>query len=168
MKGIWRKVKTYVGTHWRQLVINACSFLLMLLWIYASASKLGNYDQSQWEMRNQVFPDPLADQLVWIVPSMEILLAIGLMAPQTRILALWASGGLLLAFTLYIAITATKVFGRVPCSCGGIISNMPYWLHACFNIAYLGIVYLALYLHYGSVYINGWFHKSKGKEAIVV
>ncbi len=43
-------------------------FLLILLWVYASFSKLLNFELSKGEMLNQVLPDNIAIMLTWLVP----------------------------------------------------------------------------------------------------
>jgi hypothetical protein len=42
-------------------------------------------------------------------------------------------------FSGYIVLVLTGVFGRVPCSCGGVIGSLGWWEHLVFNVVFLGI-----------------------------
>lgn len=133
----------------RQKFIRVVAVIIAILWAYASLSKLGDYDKTLWSMRNQVFPLPVADVLAWLVPVTELSLVPLLFIKRTRIAGLWISSTLLLLFSLYIAITATGVFGRIPCGCGSLFEDMPGWLHVIFNLSFFSLGYKALCFHYG-------------------
>lgn len=122
------------------------SGLIGAMFFYAALSKLVDYEQSNWEMRNQVFTDFVADVLTWLVPSIEILLVMGLNYRPTRIFGLWASLGLLTVFTVYIILVLGKVFDRVPCSCGGVIGQLSYDWHMVFNFAFITLAIIGLWI----------------------
>lgn len=137
--------------------INLITAVLATLFCYAAASKLLNYEQSEQEMLNQVFPNSIALMLTWLVPSVELIVSLLLLMKTTQYIGLWAAALLLLAFSMYIAVVMTGVFGRVPCSCGGILKNMSYGTHLLFNILFMlaacsGIVGVKGWK------INRWFH----------
>ena len=137
--------------------INTFTAALAVLFCYAAMSKLLNYEQSEQEMLNQVFPRSLALVLTWLVPSVELIICLLLLLKKTQYIALWAAALLLSAFSIYIAVVMTRVFGRVPCSCGGILKNMSYGAHLLFNILFImaacsGIVWVKGWR------INRWFH----------
>jgi hypothetical protein len=46
------------------------------------------------------------------------------------------------AFTGYVALVLTGIFGRIPCSCGGIVSALGWGEHLILNIALLTIAIL--------------------------
>lgn len=110
---------------------------LASLFCYAALSKLLHYQQSENEMLNQIFPRPWALVFTWLIPSLELLLVIGLLWKTTQRVAMWAATLLLLLFSLYIALVMSGVFGRVPCSCGGILKNMSYGMHLVFNLLFM-------------------------------
>ncbi|MFD0795472.1 MauE/DoxX family redox-associated membrane protein [Mucilaginibacter litoreus] len=113
--------------------------LIAAMFFYAAVSKLTDFSQSRQEMRNQVFPVPVADVLLWVVPLTELNLSFLLVYQPTRLIALYASLVLLCLFSIYITITMTGIFGRVPCSCGGILKHMSYGAHLIFNLFFIGI-----------------------------
>lgn len=145
--------------------LNSISGILAVLFFYAAVSKLMNYDQSKQEMLNQVFPRSIGEVLTWLVPTVELLLVGILLFTTTRLMGLWLSLILMIAFTLYIGIVMTGVFGRVPCSCGSLLKNMPYSIHLFFNIFFVALAGLGIYIEKrGRIKFNRWFHFNE-KEA---
>ena len=57
--------------------------------------------------------------------------------PSTRIWGFKLASGLFLLFTGYVALVLTGIFGRIPCSCGGIVSTLGWWEHLVLNIVLL-------------------------------
>ncbi len=141
----------------KETMLHLISGLIASLFFYASFSKLLDYDKSQWEMRNQIFPPAMAWVLTWAIPLTEIVLMVTLLFPKTRRKALWGSLVLLTIFTLYIAIVMTGVFGRIPCSCGGILKNMSYGTHLIFNLFFIAISLIGLAIEYKWQITKNWF-----------
>lgn len=135
----------------KKQLLDLISLLLIILWSYAAVSKLSNMEKSRMEMLNQVFPAWMAEVLVWLVPLVELALAGLLLFRRTRGRALLGSFLLLIAFSAYVGLLMTGIFGRVPCSCGGILRAMPYEAHLVFNLCYTGIAALGHHLHRNDV-----------------
>jgi putative oxidoreductase len=116
--------------------------LLALLYIYTSASKILNYDKFVFQMRLAPVPlmKTLAPTLGWFMPIVESILAIGLAAgffyPIFKIKALYASVVLLIIFEIYIGIMLLSG-SHLPCTCGGIISEMGWQQHLLFNAFFI-------------------------------
>ncbi|MGF7079729.1 MauE/DoxX family redox-associated membrane protein [Mucilaginibacter sp. UYCu711] len=116
--------------------------LLMLLFIYTSVSKFLDYDKFVFQMRLAPVPlmKILAPALGWLVPGIEMLIAIGLAAgffyPNLRIMALYSSVILLIIFEIYIG-TMLLSGSHLPCTCGGIISKMGWQQHLLFNAFFI-------------------------------
>lgn len=126
--------------------IQIVRLLLIALWVYAAISKLANLTQTRSEMLNQVFPIWIAEILYWLIPVTELGVAFLLVySPVTKI-AFRISLALLLLFSLYIVVVMTGIFGRVPCSCGGILKHMSYGTHFLFNMFYVTITFMAIQL----------------------
>ncbi|RZM26957.1 MAG: hypothetical protein EOO88_15105 [Pedobacter sp.] len=123
----------------KEPITTTIASLLAALLFYAAMSKLMNYEQSRNEMLNQVFPRSWAIILTWLIPGLELLITLTLLFKQTLRYGLWAATLLLGAFSIYIAVVMTGVFGRVPCSCGGILKNMGYPTHLLFNLFFVAI-----------------------------
>ena len=123
----------------RHKILSIISSLLILLWTYASLSKLLDYEQSRSEMQNQVFSMGFAQVLTWLVPLVELGTALLLCFGRTLKTGLYISTVLLFSFTGYIILVMTNVFGRIPCSCGGIIQQLNWNQHMVFNLVFLAI-----------------------------
>jgi len=148
----------------KETILKFISGSIAVLFFYAALSKLIDYDKSLGEMRNQVFPLAIADILTWLIPSLEIGLTLLLLFPSTRKIALWASLFMLTAFTLYIAIVMTGVFGRIPCSCGGVLKNMSYGTHLIFNLFFVSLAILGLAIENGWTLYNRLFNPKKERS----
>jgi len=138
----------------KDIYINVCCTLLIILFVYAAGSKLIDYEHSLREMHNQIFPTFAANILTWLVPTLEIGAILLLLLPSSKIIGLWISLALMSVFTVYIAIVMTGIFGRIPCSCGGILNNMPYSTHLIFNLLVILLTLSALHIHYRKIRPN--------------
>lgn len=118
-------------------ITSLISALLILLWIYAALTKLLDYETARSQMRNQVFPLWLGNILAWAVPVTELVVAGLLIHPATRQKGVIASLLLMLGFTFYIVLVKLNYFAFVPCSCGGVISQLSWEEHLLFNLFFL-------------------------------
>lgn len=97
-------------------------------------------------MNNQPFPNWMTPFLVWGVPLIEVLIAVGLMFERTRTKALYASLILMSSFTIYTLTVLMHFFSYVPCSCGGVIKNLSWTQHLIFNLFFVVISLIAILL----------------------
>ncbi len=141
----------------KKTALEIISSLLAAMFFYASFSKLSNYEKAEKDMKNQIFPQPIAEVLAWLIPLIEIILVFALLFPQTQKKALWSSMILLVAFTAYMALVMSGIFGRIPCSCGGILQRMSYEAHLIFNLFFICLSLLGIAI--GNNWINHrWFN----------
>lgn len=116
--------------------------LLIVLFTYTATSKFLDYEKFVFQMRLAPVPFiiPLAPILGWIVPIVEmaiaIVLALGYFSPKLKVTGLYASVILLSAFEVYIA-TMLLSGSHLPCTCGGIISQMGWKQHLFFNAFFI-------------------------------
>lgn len=132
------------GKSTANLIITAITAALIFLWVYAAMSKLLNYEQSRMQMMNQVLPASINRILLWVVPFIEMLIAGLLLFHRTRKAGLFLSVILLLLFSGYVLLVMLNVFGRIPCSCGGVISKLNWEQHLVFNLVFLLLALLGL------------------------
>ena len=118
-------------------IVQVISYLLILLWVYAAASKLMDFDRSRGEMLNQALAPWLEKILVWAIPLAELSITALLLFKQTRLQGIILSLVLLLIFTAYIVLVKLNYFDYVPCSCGGIISKLSWEGHFIFNMVFI-------------------------------
>src|SRR5436190_18401832 len=124
----------------RATIVEVISALFILLFVYAATSKLIDYQKFRVQLGQSPMLTAFAGWVAWIIPSVEIIIAIMLALPRLRLTALYAAFSLMVMFTAYI-IAITKFSEYVPCSCGGVLQNMSWNQHLLFNI---GLVLLGL------------------------
>ncbi len=139
----------------RNIIIESSRPLLLLMWVYTVLSKLLNPTETKAQMTNQLFPLWMANSLFYIIPILEGSIILLLLFKSTRIAGYWGSALLLLVFTAYISLVKLSYFGRIPCSCGGIISGLSWTQHLLFNILFLTLSLLGLSFTIKERRING-------------
>ena len=127
------------------ILAKICAWILAIVFIYTAVSKVYDWEGTKRSLYNQVFPLWSADMLLYILPMVEILIAVLLFINHTTKLGLKLSIILMTLFTGYVGLVLTGFYGRVPCSCGGIISILGWGEHLIFNIILLSIAILGLY-----------------------
>lgn len=121
----------------RSSIISLITICLIILWTYAAISKLIDFDQTRAQMHSQVFSATFSSILTWAIPAIELLTTALLVYSKTRIYGLYVSAILLFVFTMYIVLVINNAFGRIPCSCGGVLEKMSWGQHLAFNIVFL-------------------------------
>ena len=121
----------------REIFIEGVVFMLILLWVYTSLSKILVFNQFKVQMSMQTVPNFSKPVLPYFLPLAELFLATLLMSRVTRIMGLWLSSFFMIVFTGYILLVITGSFGRVPCSCGGIFEKLGWTAHFIVNLIIL-------------------------------
>lgn len=133
----------------RQVLLETISALLIMLFLYASLSKLLSFQAFVHQMDNQPFPNSWTPFLVWTLPSLEIAIALALMFERTRLTGLYTSFVLMILFTIYIAFILSHFFGYVPCSCGGVIEKLTWGQHLVFNLFFVALSFIGILIQRG-------------------
>jgi len=127
--------------------VNIANAIIAFLWFYAAVSKLVEFKKFEVAMHFQTVWPAVQSLLIYGLPPAEIVVGTFLIMKRTVLLGLYSSAYLFLLFTIYIALVLTNVFGKVPCSCGGLIGNMGWTFHLFFNITFLLLTIITLYFH---------------------
>jgi hypothetical protein len=117
--------------------------LLILLFAYAAANKLMIYNKFAVQIAQSPILAGVSPYLAWLIPAVELIVCILLIWPTWRLFGFYAATILMAVFTLYIAAILT-LSPHVPCSCGGILSQMGWKSHLVFNIVFTGIALAGL------------------------
>jgi hypothetical protein len=127
-------------------IATIASSLFILLFAYAAASKLIDYQNFHFQLGRSPFISWAAGILAWSVPGIEIAVVFLLLFEKTKLLGLYASVFLMSMFSAYIFFM-THYSYFTPCSCGGILSKMGWATHFYFNLSFLvlGIAAILLY-----------------------
>jgi putative oxidoreductase len=130
------------------ILIQVIRFLLILLWVYVSTTKLLEFDHFKIQMQIQTLSGWLSHSLVYVLPATELSAAALLFFRKTFIVGLFLSLILMILFTGYIGLVLCNYFGRMPCSCGGVLSSLNWKSHLLFNIFFLLLTSCGLYIVY--------------------
>ena len=126
------------------LIEEIISILFIILWVYASISKILDYNNFKFQLGRSPYIAHISTLIAIALPMGEIIIAFLLLFKQTRSLGIYASFFLMFLFTGYIYAMLHYSF-FVPCSCGGILNRMDWNTHFIFNIfftflALIGII----------------------------
>src|ERR1700736_2279470 len=122
----------------KNTIVEIISALLVFLFIYAALSKLLDFDKFKYQLSQSPFITNISWFVVWAIPLGEILISICLLIKRTRVAGLYFSFFLMLLFTGYLFIMI-NYSSYLPCSCGGVLSNMSWKQHFMFNLAFTGL-----------------------------
>ncbi|PHR12829.1 MAG: hypothetical protein COA40_08165 [Aequorivita sp.] len=130
---------------YRELTINLISILFIVLFVYAAISKLLDFETFQIQLAQSPFLGTYAGVLSVLVPAVEILLSVLIIFPRYRIAALIGCFTLMIMFTVYIFIIL-NFSDYIPCSCGGVLEKLSWTQHLVFNIVFIVLAALAIFL----------------------
>lgn len=128
-----------------QITIKLVQFLYITLFVYAATSKLIAFDTFKTQLIKSPFLSSYADWMVWSIPLLEYTIAILLLFPKVLLTALYGSLALMTLFTTYI-FAVLNFSDSIPCSCGGLISNLSWKEHFIFNILFIAFAILGIIL----------------------
>lgn len=119
----------------KALVIEIIASLLIILFVYTALSKLLDYQTFKGQLAKSPYISPFAGLTAWALPAGELLIVGALLLTRTRLIGLYASFALMLLFTIYIYVML-HYSPYVPCSCGGVLSQLSWEQHLLFNIVF--------------------------------
>ena len=130
----------------KSLTVDVISLGFILLWMYAASSKLIDFEKFSIQLSKSPMLTQYSHFTAWLVPLVEILIAACLFIERFRLIGLYASYSLMVAFSAYIY-AITHYSEVVPCSCGGILEDMTWQQHFIFNIilVLIGVIGILLY-----------------------
>ncbi|MGK7391834.1 MAG: MauE/DoxX family redox-associated membrane protein [Candidatus Cyclobacteriaceae bacterium M2_1C_046] len=120
--------------------------ILILVFAYTGISKFLDMETFRSQMLSQPIPAFIKIPLSWILPALEIFVAIFLISVRTRFKGYFFATALMTVFTGYTALMTLDAFSHTPCSCGGIISTLSWEQHLFLNAVLLLSAIYGLYL----------------------
>jgi hypothetical protein len=138
----------------RKSVIEIIVFLFILLFVYASISKLFDHSKFVLQLSRSPILGPYANFISWFIPGIEMAIAVFLMLLRTRFIGLLASVALMIIFTVYI-ILILFFSNFIPCSCGGVLEYMGWGEHLVFNSLFVVLGLIAIVLQFREDKVNG-------------
>lgn len=129
----------------KALVTDIISALFILLFVYTAITKFVGHESFKAVLGQSPLIGIKANALSWLLPISELITALLLFIPSCRKWGFASALILMLLFTGYI--TYMILFAsNLPCSCGGIISQMTWSQHLIFNIFFTALAVIALWL----------------------
>jgi len=117
----------------KNVLVELIGSLLILLFVYTAFSKLLDFQQFKIQLRLSPLVKNNAGFTSIALPLTELIVALLLFIPRTRLVGLYGSLVLMTGFTLYVAYILTLA-DWIPCSCGGVIKQLGWRDHLVFNI----------------------------------
>jgi len=130
----------------KALIIEIITAAFVVLFVYAALTKLIDYDKSRLQLGQSPVLTQFAGVVVWLVPVIELFIALLLSTTRFRLLGLYASFTLMVMFTAYIVVI-TRFSDYVPCSCGGVLEKLSWNQHLVFNIVFVGLGAISILLY---------------------
>ena len=129
----------------KSVISNLIVYLFILLFVYTAASKLMTMETFQVVLAKYPLIGGYSAIIAYLVPISELLVSVLLIIPVTKkygIVASIALMALFLSYIIYMLISNSAL----PCSCGGLISQLSWQQHIWFNsvLLLLGIVALKI------------------------
>jgi hypothetical protein len=121
-----------------------CS-LLAILFVYASLSKLLDYNVFKMQLSRSPFITHFSTIIASLLPTIEIITGSLFVFGKWRLNALYASLFLLTLFTAYLVAMLNFSY-YIPCSCGGVLSMLTWKQHIVFNAAFILLSLIAIFL----------------------
>lgn len=131
----------------RETTIQIICILLIMLWVYTAISKLIDFDLFKVQLSRQAIISEYVGIFVWFLPLIELKAALLLMFAITRKTGLLVSFFLMAVFTGYIGVVAFEIIEKSSCSCGGVLSQLSFKDHFLFNLFFLILAGLGVYLN---------------------
>lgn len=120
------------------MTVEACAFLLILLFVYAGTNKLFQWRLFQFQLQSYPWIRLFSEWVVWGVPALELGIAILLTSGRGRLIGFYASFVLLVVFTVYLLLMLGTQ-QHLPCACGGVIQGLSWGQHVLFNLFFIAL-----------------------------
>lgn len=129
----------------KNLIILSTCYIIALLFIYAAASKIIDFENFQVQLGQSPMLSAFANIISYAVPITEIIISLFLFNYKYRLIGLIVSFALMIMFTSYIYIIL-NYSSFVPCSCGGLLEELSWNQHILFNMGFVILISFAIYL----------------------
>lgn len=138
--------KMKISTTFKTNFIYVVVLLHILLFSYAAASKLLDFQNFQIQLGQSPLLSAFAVPVSIAVPVVEFILVLLLLFSRYRVIGLYGSFMLMTMFSAYIVIIL-NFSSFIPCSCGGILEKMSWDEHLLFNIIFVVLAAIAVLFH---------------------
>lgn len=143
----------------KEILIELIIILFVVLWLYTGLNKMFDYTNFRSQLEKSPFVENFSRLISLTLPAGEILIGATLVYQRTKLFGLYLSFALMLLFTGYVWMMLNYAYD-LPCSCGGIVSQLSWSEHLWFNIGFTILTVIAVFLTTNTISI------SKRKEVL--
>ncbi|WP_417355420.1 MauE/DoxX family redox-associated membrane protein [Flavobacterium sp.] len=129
----------------KETVVFIICLTCIFLFLSSAYSKLAEHQRFEHGLQNVDFISSFAPFLSWVVPILEIVIALLLIIPPTFRYGLYSFTALMSLFTFYIGGMMLWA-DKLPCHCNLFIEKLSWRQHLLFNIAFILMALFALRL----------------------
>ncbi|QNL51968.1 hypothetical protein H8S90_10525 [Olivibacter sp. SDN3] len=128
-----KKWKQQIKINWCNMALWPVCVLLALMWATAGFGKLRDLEDFRFELGKSPLLEGFEGIVSWAVPWGELLLAVVLIFPTSRLFGLYSSVFLLSLFIAYIIALLWFSYYDAPCACSGFAEGLSWEGHIIFN-----------------------------------
>lgn len=128
-----------------RIALSWIRYALCFLFLYTSFNKLMAFDYYLYDLKRSPLLGNYAIFIAVLIPTVELLVAGLLLIEKTIKGGLLGSLVLMVLFTIYVGYVLMYASYR-PCTCGGIIRELTWPQHLVFNLFFLLLSILGLFL----------------------
>lgn len=111
-----------------------------------------DYNTFKSQLEKSPFVEHFSGLISLTLPTGEILMGSMLVYKRTSLIGLYLSFALMLLFTGYVWMMLNYAYD-LPCSCGGIVSQLSWSEHLWFNIGFTLLAVIAIFLKTNILFI---------------
>ena len=126
-------------------ILDCICLLYILLFVYAAVSKLLGFQNFQAQLGQSPLLSAYTGFISISVLVAEFIISILLAVPKLRFIGMFLAFSLMVMFTAYIVVIL-NYSSYIPCSCGGILEKMGWQAHLIFNIIFIVLAIVAIFL----------------------
>jgi hypothetical protein len=126
-------------------MLEGICILLFSLFAYTAINKIYDIHHILIVMPSYPLIKPISSWLPFVIIAVEIGLAMLLLWPGKRGIALYGSFVVMFAFTAYVIILLSTA-SYLPCTCGGIVQKLTWKQHLYVNFAFLILAFMGIVL----------------------
>jgi len=131
----------------QRIAVEIISFLFILLFLYASLSKLLDYQKFSAQIGQSPLLTGFGNTIPGLVIGSEIMVSFLLAIPRFRLIALFIALCLMVMFTAYI-VAILNFSTYIPCSCGGVLEKLGWRDHVVFNAVFIFLSLIGVLLQF--------------------
>lgn len=137
----------------KYVLVEIICMLFVLLFVYAAISKILDFEHFQVQLAQSPLLSAYAGFISWAIIVIEVTVSVLLVIKKYRIIGLYGSFILMIMFSVYIFIIL-HYSSFVPCSCGGILEKMSWNTHLVFNLLFVTLATIAIFILEGIIVKN--------------